>query len=163
MSSYSGVKGIIQVAQIKRLKPLRYYYASFTDRSTNTKLFQAFDSYSSANAGGYHLPATASPCWSVQYTVTASKDNQLLGPAKYQSRAATHEEALPQVQVARVKSNHTEYCTVPSSRQKRLARGRRETRQMSGCSTPRETPPAAVCSIILERRERAGLSPDRHA
>ncbi|OJZ80464.1 hypothetical protein ASPFODRAFT_53283 [Aspergillus luchuensis CBS 106.47] len=86
--------------------------------------------------------------------IPTSKDNKLLGLAKEQARAATHEDAIPQAQVSRMKST--------TGHHESLVRWYRETRQTSGCNPLRKTHPVAVRSTVVERSERAGPTPDRH-
>ncbi|KAL3262693.1 hypothetical protein ABHI18_002519, partial [Aspergillus niger] len=117
-------------------------YSSYIERAGGTGMFQAQVSHKQ-QSGGAHFqnPRQQSGQEFVCQTyklmnrlrrkgnhikilwVPASEDNKLLGLAKEQARAATHEDATPQAQVSRMKSTTLNLARSQAATTKAFARG----------------------------------------
>ncbi|KAL3261581.1 hypothetical protein ABHI18_003631 [Aspergillus niger] len=78
-------------------------YSSYIERAGGTERFQAQVAHKQQSGG----PHDTEPSTTVRpgiLWIPTSEDNKLLGLAKEQARAATHEDAIPQAQVSRMKS-----------------------------------------------------------
>ena len=87
---------------------------------------------------------------------------QTAGPGQRAGQGGNPTRCDPRNTAPQNEINNAPYRTIRTRHQQRPARESWEARQKSGCSTTRQTHPTAVRSIIVERSERAGSTPDWH-
>ncbi|KAI2878460.1 hypothetical protein CBS76997_10192 [Aspergillus niger] len=94
--------------------------------------------------------------------VPASEDNKLLGLAKEQTKAATHEDAIPQAQVSRMKSTTLSLERSQAVTTKALPEDVGRHVKRVDAALPGKHTRQLYDGLSVERSDRAGSTPDRH-